>query len=84
MVPTAAGCHNLVERGRRVPGLPAVAALPDLHRLAVRRDQRPELQTKHHCGMFKAQIAANYYFGQSYTTNWGLDKRAERLIDPVV
>ena len=46
VVPTAAGCHNLVERGRRVPGLPAVAALPDLHRLAVRRDRRPELQNQ--------------------------------------
>lgn len=38
------GRHNLVERGRRVPGLPTAAALPDLYRLAVRRNRRPGLQ----------------------------------------
>ena len=40
----------------------------------------PDCKTKHHCGMFKAQIAANYYFWTKLYNKLGLDKQAERLI----
>lgn len=40
----------------------------------------PNCKTKHHCGMFKAQIAANYYFWTKLYNKLGLDKQAERLI----
>lgn len=41
----------------------------------------PNCKTKHHCAMFKAQIAANYYYWTKLYRKLGLNKQAERLFE---
>lgn len=40
----------------------------------------PNCKTKHHCGMLKAQVAANYYYWTRLYQKLGLKKQAERLL----
>lgn len=40
----------------------------------------PNCKTKHHCGMLKAQVAANYYYWTKLYQKLGLKKQAERLL----
>ena len=78
MVPAVTGRHNLVERGRR--DCPLLPLCPTCIAWQYDATGDPDCKTKHHCGMFKAQIAANYYFWTKLYNKLGLDKQAERLI----
>ena len=40
----------------------------------------PNRKTKHHCGMVKAQVAANYYYWSKLYKKIGLDRQAQRLL----
>lgn len=59
---------------------PVLAYCPTCIALQYDATGDPNRKTKYHCKMFKAQLAANYYYWTKLYQKLGVDKKAERLI----